>query len=94
MLSFSHYIWYRSNGIHTETNGKPYRMSNPIDTVTNGVSINTTTEEESVHKNERHYRQYKPKISTTGEDSCDSGDYFLSLSKDLKTMKTIPVSEL
>ena len=80
--------------MHSEINEKPYRMSNPIDTVENGMPINTTKEEGNVHKNERQYRQYKPRISTTGEDSCDSGDYFLSLSKDLKTMKTIPVSEL
>ena len=56
--------------------------------------ISPSAEEELSYDAKKGLRQHKPRSSTAGDESCDSGDYFVSLSKDMKTMKTIPVSEL
>ena len=59
-----------------------------------GILVTATSSEDTPCTGKEKFQQHKPKPSTNGDESCDSGDYFFSLSKDLKTMKTIPVSEL
>ena len=56
--------------------------------------ISPSAAEELTNESMNKFRQHKPRSSTAEDESCDSGDYFVSLSKDMKTMKTIPVSEL
>ena len=56
--------------------------------------ISPSAEEELSYDAKEGLRQHKPRSPTAEDESCDSGDYFVSLSKDMKTMKTIPVSEL
>ena len=56
--------------------------------------ISPSAKEELTNDSKNGLRQHKPRSSTAEDESCDSGDYFVSLSKDMKTMKTIPVSEL
>ena len=61
-----------------------------------GILLTTNLSSEDISLERRqHFRQHKvPNHDNAGEESCDSGDFFFSLSKDMKTMKTIPVSEL
>ena len=56
--------------------------------------ISPSKADELTNESMKSFRQHKPRSSAAGDESCDSGDYFVSLSKDMKTMKTIPVSEL
>ena len=70
------------------------RTSSTREIGNNGMLMKTSSVENSSPENHPKFRQYKPTTSNAGEESCDSGDYFFSLSKDMKTMKTIPVSEL
>ena len=60
----------------------------------NGKTTTMSSVEDVIPERQPKFHQYQPKNTTAGEDSCDSGDYFLSISKDMKTMKAIPVSEL
>ena len=61
----------------------------------NGLLLTTNLSTEDLSQERRqHFRQHKVSNPNTGEESCDSGDYFFSLSNDMKTMRTIPVSEL
>ena len=62
----------------------------------NGLLLTTNLSTEDLTKERRqHFRQHKvSNPNNGGEESCDSGDYFFSLSKDMKTMRAIPVSEL
>lgn len=60
-----------------------------------GILLTTPSAEDVSQERRQYFRQHKPQVSTNnGEESCDSGDYFFSLSKDMKTMRAIPVSEL
>ena len=70
------------------------RLSGTRELVSNGMLMATSSVEDGSPEIQQKFRQYQPTTSTAGEESCDSGDYFWSLSKDMKTMKTIPVSEL
>ena len=49
--------------------------------------LSASSTEDVASETKKRFRQHKPRTSITGEESCDSGDYFVSLSKDLKTMK-------
>ena len=71
-----------------------YYQTNAKTDLSSSELISPSAEEELSYDAKKGLRQHKPRSSTAEDESCDSGDYFVSLSKDMKTMKTIPVSEL
>ena len=77
-----------------DTNERFCRLSGSQQLPHDGILVTTSSNEVKSCEGKQPFQQHKPKLSTNGEESCDSGDYFFSLSKDMKTMKTIPVSEL